>query len=208
MTKTTLCCLLVIILATLGYIISNAIISRNQWTLQRIELQKTNPWNHTLRHLTPAEIHDLEIDMLEEQKELEFSTGLSFWILVCGIIGAITLLLKKQNDNRYIGFWIMAAQLLLVVATILLFQYFSGHFTDGSNAIIYPSIYTYSIILAAAPFLSLLAYKINNKEIDQGKHRAKWCSYLSLAVCIVTSLCLLILLFGLLLTPDLSGNIT
>lgn len=58
------------------------------------------------------------------------------------------------------------------------------------------------------PILFFAAYRTNQHELALKLHRQKWVSYLSITFAVLSLLLALVIGVGVLMTPDLSGNIT
>ena len=104
--------------------------------------------------------------------------------------------------------------LTLLVVNLLLFSFhwvplwLIQDFEGGHNATIDSRLKISIALLITQPIFFFLAYRWNNAEISRNLHQQKWISAFALSLTLITGLLAFVIGIGILITPDLSGNIT
>ncbi len=142
---------------------------------------------------------------LIELERLQWIFTASFFI---GVVFIFAILLKrgsmvKKFDGLFL--WIITCCMVSVEWVI---DVLSDKYYGGRNAIMDLSIGIFVGTIIVLPILFFAAYRMNQHELALKLHRQKWVSYLSITFAVLSLLLALVIGVGVLMTPDLSGNIT
>jgi hypothetical protein len=173
---------------------------------ERIRMFKTYPKSY---------IDELEKKLILEKAEMntlsKVSNGIS--ILSLAVCFLLTIMLLRERKFRFVlekndGFYLMMFSLFLVAITYFISIYFlDGKWLSPNESQDLSSYYIVTIFFLT-PILLGLSLFLNKKELAKGWHLQRWRYRLSLYFLILSLSAVVFILLGLLMTPDLSGNIT
>lgn len=160
-------------------------------------------------------IDELEKKLILEKAEMntlsKASKGIAFFSLAVSFLLTIKLLRKRKfrfvlekND----GIYMMMFSLSLVAITYFISIYFLDWKWLSPNESQDLSSYYVVTIFFLTPILLGLSFFLNKKELAKEFQNNRWKYRLSLYFLILSLSAVAFILLGLLMTPDLSGNIT
>jgi hypothetical protein len=160
-------------------------------------------------------IDELEKKLILEKAEMntlsKVSNGIS--ILSLAVCFLLTIMLLRERKFRFVlekndGFYVMMFSLFLGAITYFISIYFlDGKWLSPNESQDLSSYYIVTIFFLT-PNLLGLSFFLNKKELEKGWHLQRWKYRLSLYFLILSLSAVAFILLGLLITPDLSGNIT
>lgn len=136
--------------------------------------------------------------------KLKWGCILSIFFIV--LLISIGLLKLNFKIKRFTGLSILVITPIIYSLNCLVYE-FSGIFYSGHNATLIMRVGTLFATIVVPPFLFYTAFKMNKIEVELQLHKQKWISYTSFVLAIVSLIVAIIIGLGVLMTPDLSGNI-
>jgi len=125
------------------------------------------------------------------------------------LLGILTLLLIRSDYRlrSFDGLALLLATLLTYGVHELLMEFAEGY-DHGPNATLNLRIGITSGLIVLNPVFFYLAARWNKAEVRHQLHRQAWITVVGFTLAVLSGLAALALGIGLLMTPDLSGNIT
>jgi len=189
-----------------------SISEKNKETIERIapsteELRNKYGRQGSTR-LTPEEVKQACMNLETEIEQLNQIKGiLKFTFVLIAILFLWIITKMEWRTVRFDGLTLLIANILLLNFHWL-FEWFTDKFEEGQNATVNIRIVMSIALLIIQPILFYIAYKWNKIELFQNLHKQKWISYIAIVFTVLSGLLALVIGIGILLTPDLSGNIS
>lgn len=160
-------------------------------------------------------IDELEKKLILENADMntlsKVSKGIA--ILSLAVFSLLTILFLRERKFHFVlekndGFYVMMFSLFLVAITYFISIYFlDGKWLSPNESQDLSSYYIVTIFFLT-PILLGLSFFLNKHELKKEWHQHKWKYRLSLYFLILSLSAVTFILLGLLMTPDLSGNMT
>jgi hypothetical protein len=184
-------------------------VEANKQTLERIDPLNTSlDYRNVRPRLTVDAVNQITKNINADLRLLNPMKGILIVTAVCLIALLVAGVAKsKWETSRFDG-------LALIIIAILslgfhwLFILFNDTFENAHNATIYIRIATTATLVIIQPILFFVAYKWNTVELHKHLHQQKWVSIVAIGLTIISGIIALAIGIGILLTPDLSGNIS
>jgi lysylphosphatidylglycerol synthetase-like protein (DUF2156 family) len=209
MKKRIIYCLFLFFLNIVLYAMVFLTVEANKQTLERIDPLNTSlDYRNVRPRLTVDEVNQITKNINADLRFLNPMKGILIVTAVCLIALLVASVVKsKWHTTRFDG-------LALIIIAILslgfhwLFVFFNDTFENAHNATINIRIATTATLVIVQPLLFFVAYKWNRVELHKHLHQQKWVSIVAIGLTIISGLIALAIGIGILLTPDLSGNIS
>jgi hypothetical protein len=160
-------------------------------------------------------IDELEKKLILEKAEMNTLSKVSKGISILSMIACFLLIIKfiRERNFRFVhekndGLYVMMFSLFLVIITYFISIYFLDGEWLSPNESQHLSLYYILTVFFLTPVLLSISYCLNKKELKKGWHSNRWKYRFSLYFLLLASALVLFFLLGILMTPDLSGNIT
>lgn len=160
-------------------------------------------------------IDELEKKLTSEKAEMNTLSKVSKWIAILSLAVCflLTIMLLRERKFRFElerndGFYVMIFSLFLVAITYFISIYFLDGKWLSPNESQDLSLYYIVTVFFLTPILLCLSLFLNKKELAKGWQNNRWKYRFSLYFLLLALALVLIFLLGILMTPDLSGNIT
>jgi len=160
-------------------------------------------------------IDELEKKLILEKAEMNTLSKVSKGISILSMIACFLLIIKfiREWNFRFVlekndGFFLMMFSLFLVAITYFISIYFLDGAWLSPNESQDLSLFYILTIFFLNPILLGLSLFLNKKELEKGWQNNRWKYRFSLYFLLLASALVLFFLLGILMTPDLSGNIT
>jgi hypothetical protein len=158
--------------------------------------------------LTKSEIEEIFNTINKEIIQLEFLQKVfSITIILICLINLVVLYRFNWIMNRFDGLCLLGVALLVPSLNWMVYE-FSDYYYGGHNASMNIRIGLLIGTLVIQPALCYIAYRMNKHEISLTLHNQKWITNLALVLSVLSLVIVLAIGIGVLITPDLSGNIT
>lgn len=172
--------------------------------LNRVYEDSRSPGSNA--RLSPEEKSAVREQALSDIARLETLRGRLRPVLAV-LLGILTLLLIRSDYRlrRFDGLTLLLSALLSYGLHALLMEFIEGY-DHGPNATLSLRIGIDTSLIVLNPALFYLAARWNKAEVRNQLHRQAWITTTAYTLAVLSGLAALAL--GLLMTPDLSGNIT
>lgn len=186
-TKILLVFISAIFLSIVSYQFSVLTLKDNQKTMQWIADGRAGKKANYFNEYSVEYIKSLEDSILAEQKLSNQIKTISFLsaILLTALL-AIILFKVKWSWHKFDGLSILVFNFLLIFIFNNLFIYgFENNFNHSPNARKDLALAIEISLVVSSGFIQLLAFWVNQKEIKNGFHRAKWISVVSIILAVL-----------------------
>ena len=199
-----------LVLSCLAFFMTSGTIEVTKFSREKIlNVKKETGVEKSLSHLTAEERNRLILSYTGDLDYLNRIQTISiFSSALCAILLVVFVTMQKISISRFDGFALLLCTLLVILTVPWLFYIFNTQFENGRNGTIDTSIVAGIALLTLSPLLFFSAYLLNVMEIKKVLHQQKWISVVSIVLMSIFTLIAMIIGVGVLLTPDLSGNIT
>lgn len=171
-----------IFLSLVSYQFSVLTLKDNQETMQWIADGRAGKKANYFHQYSAEYIQSLENSILAEQKLSNQIKTISFYLtILLTIVLSIILFKVKWRLHKFDGLSILVFNFLLIFIFNNLFIYgFENNFNHSPNARKDLAFAIEIGLVLSSGFIQLLAFWVNQKEIKNGLHRAKWISVVSI----------------------------